>query len=247
MASVWPSCTVIIPVYNGEQFIGDAIESAMSQTLQPDEIVVVDDGSTDGTAAIVRRFPGVTLISQENSGPAAARNTGIRHATGDLVAMLDADDMWPADRQEIMVRHMVEHAETDLVLGQQQLLIEPGAVLPHWVPADYAPSWKPGRLKLPVSAFVARRGLFSLVGFMDETLRHGEDTEWHLRVRDAGLTITVLPDVVLIRRIHGSNLTLDAESQRQAVFDVLARRMKHRRGGAGGEAPEPVRHDPTEP
>ena len=89
-----PRLSVIVPVYNGERFLGEALSSVCSQCVIPMEIVVVDDGSTDGTAKIARDFDLVRYVPQENGGPAAARNRGVENARGDLLAFLDHDDLW---------------------------------------------------------------------------------------------------------------------------------------------------------
>jgi len=101
--------TCVIPVYNGERFLGNALDSALGQSRPPDEIIVVDDGSTDATAAVAARYGGrIAYHRHENAGPAVARNRGIKAGCGDLVAILDADDLWHTDklaRQVARSRH----------------------------------------------------------------------------------------------------------------------------------------------
>ena len=94
---VWePRVSVVVPLYNKEPYIGRALDSILAQTLAEIEVIVVDDGSTDGGAGVVsaRRDPRVRLIRQDNAGPGAARNRGVREARADLVGWLDADDSW---------------------------------------------------------------------------------------------------------------------------------------------------------
>ncbi|CAG0941402.1 partial heptose III glucuronosyltransferase, partial [Anaerolineae bacterium] len=93
--------SVVIPVYNGEKFIGRALESVFSQTVPPDEIIVVNDGSRDGTAQKLAEFGDrIQVISIPNGGVANARNVGLKACTGDLIALLDADDIWYPDKLE---------------------------------------------------------------------------------------------------------------------------------------------------
>src|SRR3954468_8267905 len=92
--------TVVIPVYNGERFLGEAIESALGETHQPVEVIVVDDGSTDGSAAVAESYPEARLLRAENGGPGAARNVGVAAARGEAVANLDADDLMVPERVE---------------------------------------------------------------------------------------------------------------------------------------------------
>jgi glycosyltransferase involved in cell wall biosynthesis len=100
-----PLVSVIIPVYNGQRFLGDAIRSALAQTYPATECIVVDDGSNDGSAAVARSFgPRVRVLSKENGGVASARNAGVLAASGELVAFLDADDYWLPDKLEVQMR-----------------------------------------------------------------------------------------------------------------------------------------------
>jgi len=221
--------TVIVPVFNGERHIAAAIESVRAQTRPVDEVIVIDDGSTDATVAIVESFPEVTLLRQANRGASAARNSGITKACGDYFAMLDADDLWPANRQEIMAGMLDEDPSLGLVMGTQRLMVEPGAALPYWVPEGDLEDIDPKDLPRPTGSFVARRSVFEVVGLYEETMIHAEDTDWFLRSRDLGIVWALIPDVVLIRRIHGANLTYDTEAQRRSMFEVLQRRMARRR------------------
>ncbi len=104
-----PLVSVIIPAYNAEEYVADAIDSALAQTYRPIEIIVADDGSTDGTAAVVQSYNGpVQYHYRENAGPAAARNLGLEHARGEYIAFLDADDLWHPQKVEVQVQTMEE-------------------------------------------------------------------------------------------------------------------------------------------
>lgn len=221
--------SVIIAVFNGEKYIADALESVRAQTRPVEEVIVVDDGSTDGTVGVVTSFPEVTLLQQPNRGPAAARNRAIVCARGDYLAMLDADDIWPAERNAVMCQVLDENPSLGLVLGNQRLLVEPGAALPHWVPPGDPETIDPKDLPKPTGSFMSRRSAWEIVGLFDEDLVHAEDTDWFLRSRDLGVEWEIIDDVVLIRRIHGANLTGDTAAQQRAMFEVLQRRMARRR------------------
>ena len=103
----WPLVSVIIPAYNAAAFVSNAIESALAQTHHPLEIIVVDDGSTDGTINMVRKFP-VTLVQQSNSGPAGARNTGALASSGEWLAFLDHDDTWDMNKTAVQMTYVDE-------------------------------------------------------------------------------------------------------------------------------------------
>lgn len=232
------SISVIVAVWNGERFVADAVRSALAQTRPPMEIVVVDDGSTDATASVIETLaaahPSVRLVEQPtNTGPAAARNRAIAASTGSLLAPLDADDTWPADRLELMAAHLDAHPEVAIVLGQQDLVVEGDGPLPEWASLALGPG--SGGVPVPTNSFLARRTVFEAIGAYAEDLRHGEDSDWFLRAREAGFAFTILDDLVLHRRLHDANLTLDADRQRHAMFDVLRRRVARRRSEGGSE------------
>jgi len=129
--------SVIVPVYNGEPFLYSALESILVQDYYPLEVIVVNDGSTDNTAAILKSFANVTHISQENRGVAAARNKGIAVSRGDVIAFLDADDFWPCDRLTHTLMYLEQNPEIGYVLGKQMMFLEPGCDIPAWVKPEW--------------------------------------------------------------------------------------------------------------
>src|SRR6056297_2562084 len=107
--NAYATVSVVIPCYNGQDFVREAIESALGQTTKPLEILVVDDGSTDQSADVIRQFPHpVRLIQQVNQGESVARNLGLDQARGDWVAFLDADDVWQPTKLEEQLRFTSE-------------------------------------------------------------------------------------------------------------------------------------------
>ncbi len=107
--------SVIITVYNGEQFIARAIDSVLAQTAKPYELIVINDGSKDGTLEVLKRYEGkIRYITIPNGGVSNARNTGIKMATGDFVAFLDADDVWHLDKLEKQLGAFARYPETGL-------------------------------------------------------------------------------------------------------------------------------------
>src|SRR4051812_7319537 len=104
-----PLVSVVIPAFNAERFLGEALASVSAQTYAPVETIVVDDGSSDGTAEVARAHPEVALIEQENSGPAAARNRGFAASRGEFIAFHDSDDLMTPDKLAVQVSHMLEN------------------------------------------------------------------------------------------------------------------------------------------
>lgn len=199
-----PLVSVIVPVYNGERFLYAALQSIFQQDYYPLEVIVVNDGSTDNTAAIVKSFPNVTHVSQEHHGVAAARNKGIAASHGDIIAFLDCDDFWPCDRLTHTVMYLDQHPEVGYVLGKQMMFVEPGCDVPPWVKAEWLVEPQDAS---NTGVLVVRREIFDCIGTFNEDYRGGEDTEWLVRASEIGIPKARLQKVVLYRRIHGENLS----------------------------------------
>lgn len=199
-----PLVTVVMAVFNGAEFVGEALESVLAQHYRPTEVIVVDDGSHDDTGEVVRGFPSVRYIRQENQGPAAARNTGIAAATGEFVAFVDHDDRIPPTKLEVQVGHLLAHPELGCVLGRQEILLEPGTTAPDWLRRDRVLNDLGG---INFVTAVIRRPILDQLGGFDPSFRTAEDRDLLVRMRAAGVGIEVLPDVVLQRRVHGANLS----------------------------------------
>lgn len=195
-----------MPVYNGEAFLQDALDSLLAQDYHPYEVVVCDDGSTDRTPEILAAVPGIRVLRQENQGAAAARNAAIAASSGEFVATFDADDTWPANRLSLQAEYLVGHPETGCVLGRQ-VWIEP----PPWLGRDAVYGDLDG---IPLVSAMFRRAALDAVGSFDTSFSHSEDLDLLVRLRARGIVIEILPEIVLYRRFHGSNLTASApESQ----------------------------------
>lgn len=225
---------MLLPVFNGERRVAEAIESVLAQTLTEREIIVIDDGSTDSTAAVVARFgTRVRALQQRNRGPAAARNAGLDVARGELIAWIDHDDLWPPDRLEIQARFLAEHPEVDVVLGLQEVHVEAGVEAPQWARAERLPA--PGETDpnqapiYPPPTMMARRAAFTRNGPFSTEMEWSDDADWLLRARDNGLRIETLDHVVLIRRLHGANLTYDADALARGAARALKARIDRKR------------------
>jgi len=199
-----PSISVIIPVYNTEKYLAQAIKSVLEQTVQPDEIIVVDDGSTDNSVEVARQFlPKVKIITQQNAGAGAARNTGIKQASGEYLAFLDADDLWIENKLEQQLSYLKNYPETNMVLGTVRQFISPE------LPDEHKSKLNPELEKMPgflAGTLLIQTETFFKVGFFDEKLELGEFIDWFSRAKDLGLTFQVLNETFLKRRIHTSNM-----------------------------------------
>lgn len=234
-----PLVSVVIPAFNAERFLGEAIESVLAQDYSPLETIVVDDGSSDGTAATVRSYPEVKLIVQENAGPAAARNRGFTASRGEFVAFHDADDTLPPEKLSVQVGEMLADPAIGCVLAKQELLIEEGAELPFWAEGSNVPTVMPAKPEeladepdVHTMTMVVRRETFEQVGGFDEEMRAAEDVDWMLRAAEQGIEIRRLPRVLLHRRVHLASLTQDAAAGRAGHFLALKKRIERHRARA---------------
>jgi glycosyltransferase involved in cell wall biosynthesis len=231
-----PLVSVVIPAYNAERFLGEAIESVLAQTYAPVETIVVDDGSSDGTAAVAAAYDEVTLIAQRNSGPSAARNRGFAACGGEFVAFHDSDDMMTPDKLSVQVGHILANPSVGCVLAGQELLVEEGAELPFWVEGSKVPTVMPttppehaAEPKVHTMTMVVRRETFESIGGFDETMRTAEDVDWMLRASEEGVEIARLGQVLLRRRVHPDSLTQDAAAGRAGHFRALKERIERHR------------------
>ncbi len=228
MKPSYASITTIIPVHNGERYLAEAIQSALDQTLPPAEIIVIDDGSTDGSAAIARAFgPPVRVLTQANLGPAAARNLGVQQATGELLAFLDADDLWMPNKLAHQVKILVDNPSCSAVLGRMENFITPE--LDERQAALLAKSAGQGG-EILIGTLLIRRAAFLSVGYFDTERRHGEFIDWWGRARQLGLPHAVLPELVMRRRLHTTNMTRREPHGRREYLALLREQVARQRG-----------------
>jgi glycosyltransferase involved in cell wall biosynthesis len=217
--------STIIPVYNGERTLGPALDSAAAQDYRPLEVIVIDDGSTDGTADIARRYD-VRYAYQPNQGSAAARNAGILAAQGELLAFLDADDLWTPDKLRVQVAYLLEHPDLGYVLAHMRVFLEPGTSWPASLNRAYYEHDPTGYLP---STLLARREVFDRVGGFDTSFRTSQDSDWFLRAHDAGIAMAVVPEVLLNRRLHDANRTNDTQAVTLSLLRAVRASLERRR------------------
>jgi len=212
-----PLVSVIIPVYNGAKYVAEAIESVCVQNYDPFEIIVVDDGSTDDTPSVVQSFKDIRYIRQENNGCAAARNNGITESRGEMLAFLDADDYWAANKLHVQVGCLLNNPGIGYTLGKQRNFLESGIDRPFWLREELLLEEHTGFLP----TLVIHRRTFDTVGPFNTNFRISSDVEWFCRVKDAGIPMMVVPEVVLYRRIHSSNLSYQTKSGNPSLLRAL--------------------------
>ncbi|MGA7307004.1 MAG: glycosyltransferase [Rhodothermales bacterium] len=224
-----PLVSCVVPVFNGERYLAESLDSILGQTYRPIEVIVVDDGSTDGTADVIAGYDGqVRSVWQSNAGPAAAINHGIRIATGDLVACLAADDLWQKEKLTRQVEQFEANGTLDACVTHIQNF---------WVPEmnEEAERFKNHRIAEAMPGYLcvtmlARAEVFRTVGLFDETLQHGNDLDWFMRAREKNIAIALLPDVLVHRRLHDGNRSRHlASNSRDTILDILKARIDRNR------------------
>lgn len=237
-----PLISCIVPVYNGERFLREALDSILAQTYRPLEIIAVDDGSTDGTAKVVEGYGSqIHYVWQPNTGPPAARDLGVSKAEGEFVAFLDADDLWHPEK---LVRQMARF----------QARPELGLCFTHaqhfWVPELHQEEvrLRDHRLTQPLPAYgaptlLARRELFDAIGQFNTGMKFGDAMDWVLRAAELGVVIEMLPDALVSRRMHQANSSLEpgtwcmTPAMQDSLLKVLKASLERRRGRGGPTLP----------
>lgn len=197
-----PTVSCIVPVFNGERYLAEALGSILAQTHPPLELIVVDDGSTDASATIAAGYGDrVRLVRQANAGPASARNRGLDLAAGDFVAFLDSDDLWHPDK----LRRQLARFARDPGLGACVTHVR-NFLSPDLGPAPAAdPSPDRDVPGYSTVTLLVPRWVFDRVGRFDGSLAHSSETAWFLRCRSRGVRVALLPETLVYRRLHRAN------------------------------------------
>lgn len=222
--------TVIIPTYNREHLVLDALDSVRAQDFRPVEIVVVDDGSTDNTVGLVEAWAqqyagpdlGVRLVSQPNLGGNAARNAGIRAASGEFVAFLDSDDTWSPGKLSKQVGYLEANpgcgavycgleevdAASGIVLGAPVSSFPQGTLFPEILVRD---------ITAPTSCYMLRRRVFEVAGYFDEALEARQDWDMWIRVAQQFPIGAVAENLVQLRHHAGARTASDPMREIRAL------------------------------
>lgn len=222
-----PLVSVIIPVRNGERFIAQAIESVLAQTYRHREVVVVDGKSTDRSAEIARSYPSVRVLQETGTGFASAWNDGVTAASGELIAFLDGDDLWEPRKLERQVEVLLGRPEVDYVICRARFLAEPDLPLPAGFKPELLDSDHVANMP---SALVIRRAAFDAVGPFRTDQIVANDIDWFARAKDLPLTLAVVPEVLVYKRVHDRNHSYShAHRLNQELLDLLRRSVARQR------------------
>jgi glycosyltransferase involved in cell wall biosynthesis len=223
--------SVVVPAFNAEKTLPETLRSIAAQTRAADEIIVVDDGSTDATADRAAEAAGVRVVRQGNAGTGGALNAGLRAAIHPVIALLDADDVWDARCLEVHLAHLERAPGLDASVGRVAEFVCPSltpAEAARFQPRLAQTGWLSG-------ATVVRRRGFDRAGPFDAALRSRAWIDWMARARRAGVHFGVIDEVVLRRRLHPESLSVHAREQGNAgMLEAVKRALARRRGESHG-------------
>ena len=221
-----PQASVVLPVYNGALYLGEAIDSVLHQVAVNLELIVIDDGSDDDTPAVLDGYgQQVVRHRQENRGLGAARNAGIERANGDVVAFIDADDRWHPEKLRRQLDVLVARAEIDVVFTHVEQFHSPELTADERAGKPIAREVLAGPVAITCAV---RRTALGRVGPFVEHLRVGEFLDWYARAKEANLTMEMLPEVLAYRRIHLTNMGVNEQASRGDYARVLAASLRRR-------------------
>lgn len=234
--------SAIVPTYNRADSLGRALDSAYGQSRPPDEVIVVDDGSTDGTTAVLDRFPQARVVRlARNGGAARARNEGVRQARGELIAFLDSDDTWYQHKLELQLRRFEGAPDLGLLCTGITVHGSSGGVAHYGAPAQpSSDAWSFEELQTyPFSTptWMIRRSVFLALGAFDESLPNCEDLD--LLARMVGrhrIAFVDAPLVTKYNRTGGLNTGRLATAQSYAILFERHRALWQRAPAAAARA-----------
>lgn len=226
-----PLVSVIIPAKNGERFLAQAIDSVLAQDYRPFELIVIDGHSSDATAAIARSYPEARFIEQRGAGIPHALNQGIEQSNGDLLAFLSADDQWTADKLSRQVDYLVAHPNFLFASALFRYHQEPGCALPAGFNPQLLDRELVGRI---METLLARRGAFERIGIFNPEYSIAHDVDWFSRAQDQGVSMGVVPQVLLHKRIHNANTSSAAAVNTPQLLRIMRASIQRRALSASG-------------
>lgn len=210
--------SVVMPVYNGAQYLRDALNSIQRQNFQNLEVLLMDDGSTDETQAIAQTYPFVRYERQEHRGCEPTLNAALKKTTSEYITFLDADDWWSDDKVSIQLSLLKQHPELQIVAGYVQPVTFSSV-------EQQTPLGSPSPL-LNLGSTLMRSTVFDHVGSFDEQIRVYSDWDWFLRAAESGIAIHIHKDVVLNYRRHQNNMTNRKQELKKALMRFLRKRIE---------------------
>jgi glycosyltransferase involved in cell wall biosynthesis len=221
--------SVILPVFNADKYVREALESVLSQTYKNIELICINDQSTDNSLSILESFGDkIILINNENNcGTAESRNKGIRLARGEYLAFIDNDDLWKSNKLEVQLNQFRNNPALDVLFSYMQCFISPDISEEikkiRYCPPDSMPGYIP-------STVVIKRTSFEKVGYFESRWKNGESVAWMFKAKDIGLNFGIVDDILVKRRIHETNKsTLNLSTTKSEYLRIVKESLDRRR------------------
>jgi glycosyltransferase involved in cell wall biosynthesis len=225
------SVSIIIPLYNGAQWIESTLENVFLQRVKPHEIIVIDDGSQDDGAFRVERIAKqyedlIRLYRKPNHGVAHTRNMGVQLAQGNLILLLDQDDLLLPDAIEQHLNVWRAQPTAKVTRGNEKMSLVEGHTPPSWIQKDWLDVVKTGS---NFSSFILHRSLFEIVGPFNEIYSMASDSDWFSRAKELGIQFIPVDNLTVIRRIHGTNHSAQVTTAQDELTRILHASILRRR------------------
>ena len=221
-----PLVSIILAVKNGEKYLDFAIKSILKQTFQDYEIIVIDGKSQDRTPKIAQSYPQIRYYYQQGQGVADAYNVGIEKAKGEILAFISHDDLWSIDKLDIQVNYLQNHPEIKYTVAKVKFFLEPGEAIPSGFRPELLTGEHTGFI---METLVVRKELFKIIGNFNSNYHVAEDVDWFSRVKDAVIPHKVIERVLLYKRVHNTNISLNSPVNNQNLLKILHQSIQRKR------------------
>lgn len=222
-----PPVSVIVPVFNGDKYLREAIESVIGQTYRSFELIVIDDGSTDGSSEIAKSFSSkLRYFYQDNGGLGAALNKGVELSRGSFLSFLDHDDLWREDKLMHQMAAFDNNPDADMVFGYVKQFYSSDLNEDQRKKIRISPTVMRGFFK---GCMLIRRDSFFRVGMFDTRWKLGDFIDWYSRAMEKGLKSIMLDEILLLRRIHANNTGIRERNLRPEFAKILKASLDRRR------------------
>lgn len=221
-----PLVSIVLPVYNGQEFLQATLDSVRGQSYGNTELIAVNDGSTDNSLNILKKARPDILLDIENGGVARARNLGLKSASGEFVCFIDQDDIWHPDKTSLQLEAMAINPEHVYGVCQQQFFVEAGDTLPAWCKKEWLDGPQEGFLP---SAFIVRKEFAIHFNLFDESMPITSDVDMFFRLRDQRIPFFNIQRPLVMRRVHKLNQSSDVKVVRSELLRTIRETMVRRR------------------
>lgn len=225
--------SAVVCVRNGAKYIETALESLYRSTIEPREVIVLDGHSTDETCTIAARFPRVRIVPQRSRGIPGAYNEAVLAAQGEFIAFLSHDDYWLPGKLDRHLALMKAQASLDYTTSLVEHFLDEGHAPPEGFRTELLGRGVPGSL---MEALVVRPRTFAKIGGFDPRFTAGEDTDWFARAKDARLPTALIDEVLVRKRVHGTNYSINAGDLNQHLLRALRGSIARKRAAAALDA-----------